>query len=234
VEYTDDLFLYEEILLLALKDKEGTIASGAMYNFATGGAILAELLLQERITVEESKKKKFLSVINPESLNDSLIDEWLVKMSSARKRLVLQTWVSKIANTKDLKHRVAAQLCRRGILKMDEDKVLLLFARKIYPEINPVPEKLIIERLHDAIFTDTDDIDVRTIVLLSLAKSGNILPVIFDKKQIKQRKKRIEQIVNGEIAGRATKEAIEAMQAAVMVACIIPAVMTTTIAATSH
>ena len=47
-------------------------------------------------------------------------------------------------------------------------------------------------------------------------------------KEIKQRKKRIEQIVNGEIAGKATKEAIDAMQAAVMVACIMPAIMMTT------
>ena len=234
MKYTDDLFLYEEIMLLALKDEEGTIASGAMYNYAVGGAILAELLLRQRITVEQSKKKKLISVIDTEPLNDSLIDEWLMKMSSAKKRSTLQTWVSKIANTKDLKHRVAIQLCHRGILKMDEDTVLLLFTRKIYPEIDPEPERLIIDRLQNAIFTDDDDFDAPTVVLLSLAKSANILPVIFGKKEIKQRKKRIEQIVNGEITGKATKEAIDAMQAAVMVACIIPAIMTTTITASTH
>ena len=41
------LFLHEEILLLALRDEEGTIA-GAMYQYAIGGALLAELLLQTR------------------------------------------------------------------------------------------------------------------------------------------------------------------------------------------
>ena len=117
---------------------------------------------------------------------------------------------------------------------MDEKTILLLFTQRIYPEINPEPEREIINRLHNTIFTDTDDIDARTIVLLSLAKSANILPVIFGKKEIKQRKKRIEQIVNGDIAGKATKEAIEAMQAAVMVACMMPAIMTTTITSTSH
>ena len=75
----------------------------------------------------------------------------------------------------------------------------------------------------------TNDVDARTVVLLSLAKSANILPFIFGKKEIKQRKKRIEQIVNGDIAGKVTKEAIDAMQAAVMVACIMPALMVTTI-----
>ena len=228
MQYTDNLFLYEEIMLLALKDEEGTIASGAMYNYAVGGAIIAELLLNQRIAVDESKKKKLVSVINTELLNDPLIDEWLIKMNSAKRRKTLQDWVSRIANTKDLKHRIALQLCQRGILKMDEKSILLLFTQRIYPEINPEPEREIINRLHKTIFTDTDDIDARTIVLLSLAKSANILTVIFGKKEIKQRKKRIEQIVNGDIAGKATKEAIDAMEAAVMVTCIMPAIMMTT------
>jgi len=108
---------------------------------------------------------------------------------------------------------------------MDEEKILLLFTRRIYPEINPDPEREIIGRLRNAIFTDTDDVAARTVVLLSLAKSANILPVIFGKKEIKQRKQRIEQIVNGEITGKVTKEAIDAMQTAVMVACIMPAII---------
>lgn len=33
-----NLYLHEEIMLLALRDKEGTVASGTMYNFAIGGA----------------------------------------------------------------------------------------------------------------------------------------------------------------------------------------------------
>ena len=217
-------------MLLALKDEEGTIASGTMYNYAVGGAIMAELLLSQSIAVDQSKRRKLVSVVSPQLLSDSLIDEWLMKMSSAKRRKTLQDWVSRVANTKDLKHRIALQLCQRGILKMDEKTILLLFTQRIYPEINPEPEREIINRLHNTIFTDTDDIDARTIVLLSLAKSANILPVIFGKKEIKQRKKRIEQIVNGDIAGKATKEAIEA---AVMVAVIMPMMMMTTINA-SH
>lgn len=232
MQYTDNLFLYEEIMLLALKDEEGTIASGTMYNYAVGGAIMAELLLSQSIAVDQSKRRKLVSVVSPQLLSDSLIDEWLMKMSSAKRRKTLQDWVSRIANTKDLKHRIALQLCQRGILKMDENTILLLFTQRIYPEINPEPEREIINRLHNTIFTDTDDIDARTVVLLSLAKSANILPVIFGKKEIKQRKKRIEQIVNGDIAGKATKKAIEAMQAAVMIACMMPIMMTTM--ASSH
>lgn len=71
------------------------------------------------------------------------------------------------------------------------------------------------------------------VVLLSLAKGANLLPTLFGKKNIKQQKRRIELIVNGEITGKATKEAIDAMQAAIMVACIIPAMMMS-VTASSH
>jgi len=223
------LFLHEEILLLALRDEEGTIASGGtMYQYAIGAALLAELLLSKRIEVEQSGKRKLVNLVSPTLLDEPLVDECLGKVNSAKRRAVLQTWVSRFAGVKNLKHRVAQQLCRRGILRADEDKVLLLFTRKIYPEVNPGPERELIRRLEHAIFTETRDIDPRTVVLLSLANSTGLLKIVFDKKKLKGRKARIEQIVKGEITGKATTEVIEAMQAAIFVTCIMPTLMTTT------
>ncbi len=224
------LFLHEEILLLALRDEEGTIASGTMYQYAIGAAVLAELLLSKRIEVDQSRKKKLVNFVSPTPLGDPLIDECLEKVGNAKRRAVLQTWVSRFAGIKNLKHRVAQQLCRRGILRADEDKVLLLFTRKIYPEVNPGPERELIRRLEHAIFTDTRDIDPRTVVLLSLANSTGLLKIVFNKKELKSRKARIKQIINGEIIGKAAMEAIQAMQAAIMVACITPTLIATTAA----
>ncbi len=221
-----DLFLHEEIMLLALKDDKGTIASGTHYQFALAGAALAELLLTQHISVEERKKKKYLRLENSTPLGDPVIDECLNKVVKAKKSQQLQTWISRFSGVKDLKNRVAFQLVQRGILRADEDKVLLIFKRKIYPEFNPEPERKLIKRLHEAVFTDKKDIDPRTVVLLSLANSAELLKIVFDKKELKPRKKRIEQIVNGELTGKATKEAIAAMQAAVTVAVIIPAIVT--------
>ena len=222
------LFLHEEILLLALRDEEGTIASGTMYQYAIGAALLAELLLSKRIEVEQSGKRKLVNPIVSTPLGYPLIDECLEKIFVAKRRAVLQTWVSRFAGIKNLKNRVAQQLCRRGVLRADEDKVLLFFTRKIYPEINPEPERELIARLRYAVLTDTDDIEPRTVVLLSLASSTGLLKMAFNKKELKERKVRIKQIVNGEITGKAATEAIQAMQAAVMVACIVPTMMTAT------
>ncbi len=221
----DSLHLHEEIMLLALRDKEGTVFSGTMYNFAIGGAVLAELLMEKRIDVETVKEKKLARVLITDPVGDPLMDECLSRIAGAKKRAQLRDWVSKFAQTKHLKHRVAGELARRRILRIDEDKVLWIFSRKISPEVDPNPEREVIERLREAIFGEGGEIDPRTFVLLSLAASADLLRLVFDKKQLKSRKTRTQQVVNGELTGKATREAIEAMQAAVMVACIIPAIV---------
>lgn len=224
----DKLFLHEEIMLLALRDREGTIDTGSMYKYAIGGAILAELLLSNRIRVEKIKKKKFVELVDPKSTGDPVIDECITKLQTSKRRATLETWVSRFTGVKDLKNRIAIQLCRRGILRTDEDTVLLFFKRKIFPEVNPEPEKELIRKLENAIFTDVDEIDPRTVVLLALADSADLLKMVFDKKRIKGCKNRIKEIINGEMTGQATKEAIEAMQAAVMVAVITPTIVAAT------
>ena len=220
-----DLFLHEELMLLALRDEEGTIAAGSMYHYAIGGAVLAELLLRGRIEVEEPKKK-LVNLISADPLGDPLIDECLDRISSAKRRESAQTWVSRFAGIKNLKHRVAEQLCQRGILRPEESKVLLVFSRRTYPEANPQPERELIERLRRAIFTDTEDLDPRTVVLVSLANGTGMLESVFDRKELKSRKGRIEEMISGEMAGEAARAAVETMQAVVF---LVSTITTTTV-----
>lgn len=219
------LFLYEEITLLALRNEKGTVATG-FAETVIAGAIMAELLLNERISVEQTKKQ-LVNVENSNLTGDTLLDECLERISTSKRRASISTWVSRLAHLKKLRHRVALQLCDRGILHADEDKVLLFFTRKIYPEINPVPEKRIIDRLSEAIFTEATSVDPRTVVLISLAHGAGLLSVNFDRKEIRSRKKRIEQIVKGELTGKATKSVIDACQAAIMIATMTPIIVST-------
>jgi hypothetical protein len=114
-------------------------------------------------------------------------------------------------------------------LKAEEDTVLLIFKRKIYPQLDGRVEKEIVGRLRKAIFTRMSDIDPRTVVLVSLADKTGLLRANFDKKKLKEQKKRIEEIGKGEIIGAAAQEAINAAMQAVVAASIIPVLVTTTI-----
>ncbi len=224
----DDLFLHEEVLLLALKDREGTNERGVWLDKALGGAILAELMLAGRLDVEQDRKKRFATVRSTKPLGDSLLDECLQRVQQAKKRQQLQTWVSRFAGTKGLKHRVARELCRLGVLREDEDRVLKIFRRTIYPEVDPGPERRIKARLEEAVFCDGQP-DPRTMVLAAIAQAADLLKVHFDKKRLKTRKQRLKDIVSGEAAGSATAQAVAAAQAAITAVVAI----STTVAAAS-
>lgn len=216
------LYLHEQLMLLALRDKRGTIAAdGNILLHMLGAALLAELLLQKRISLEPGKRK-LVNLDNPRRIGEPLLDECLLKLREARRRGSLKAWVRRFARLKKLNHRVARQLCRRRILRADEDTVLLFFSRKIYPQINAKPEAEIIETLRRVIFTDEDCTDPRTVVLLSLAEKANVLKNAFEKKDLRGRKARIKQVVAGECMGRVAKEVVDAMHAAVLVAVVIP------------
>ncbi len=220
------LHLYEEVLLLALKDREGTVYATSPYQYALAGAIVAELLLGNRIGLSDPKKKR-ITLKDATPFSDPILDECLERIQKAKRRASLQSWVSRFSGLKRLKHRAAEQLCRRGVLRTDEGQILLIFKRKVYPEIDHGPETEITERLRQAIFTDREDLDPQTVVLVALANHADLLNKHFDKKELKGRKKRIKQITEGDAVGDATKDAITAMQAAVVAAAVIPAVITT-------
>jgi Golgi phosphoprotein 3 len=226
MERNDSLSLPEEVLLLALHDEKGTVGMDSTYQYAIGGAVLAELLMQARIHLDTSRKK-LVHLVNAKPLGDPLLDECLRRLSAARKPASAQAWVSRFAGVKNLKHRLAEQLCDRGILQADRDRIMLLFSRRIYPEINPQPERALVERLRQAIFTESTRIDPRTVVLVALTDSASLLEKVFDKKELKKRKDRIARIIKGDAMAEATKGAIEAVQAAVMVACITPIIAST-------
>jgi hypothetical protein len=221
------LFLYEEVMLLALRDEQGSIMT-SFPDQVVAGAMLAELLLDGRITVEDSRKQR-VDVLQREVVGDPLLDECLEKMTNSKRRASLQTWLSRLAGIKNLRHRVAQQLCKRGILKADEDKILLLFKRKVYPEINSRPEKKIVSRLREAIFTDHGQLDPRTVVLISLADGAGLLEQNFGRKEIKARKGRIKQIASGDLLGKTTRDVIAACQTALIVAAVMPAIISTTV-----
>ena len=219
------LYLHEELMLLALREETGTMRNSDRLAYTLGAAIVSELLLQKRIEIDPVKKKKMLvNLIDPTLFGDPILDEVILKIKDAKRRTNLKKWVIRIAGLKKLKRRIGLQLCRRGIVREDEDTVLLLFKRKIYPEVNPQPEQKLVARLRDAIFSDSDNVDPRDAIIIALAYQTRLLRQKFDKKDLKPRKKRIKQIAEGCATAKAAKEIMEAVAAAIVVATVIPAI----------
>ena len=223
------LWLHQEVLLLAIRDDNGSF-SGGMYLYSVAGAMVSELLMQQRI-VAGLEKKQFVGVIDKTPTGDELLDELLQEILASKKVKGLQHWVFKAANMPKLKHRIADQLCDLGILRHDEKKVLWIFTQQVYPELDGSCENAIRNRMGQVMFDETVKPDGPTAVLIALANHGGLLKSNFALEELRQYKDRIKRLATGDIlAAGATQSAIQAVQAAIMVAAIIPAI---TVATTS-
>jgi hypothetical protein len=224
-----DLTLPEEVLLLALRDDAGTIPMGSMYSYAVAGAIVAELALRERITVEKVKRSQLVQLVDERPTGDPLLDDAQARIRKAKRRASVTSWVGRLAQAKS-RDRVAQKLVQRGILRRVEGRVLVFFPRKTWPTANPRPEARIIERLRRAIF-DGETPDARTAVLIGLVFPSGLLGHVFEKRELRGRKKHIQQISAGsypaDVTSQAVKAAIEATMAAVMSATMATTVATT-------
>ncbi len=222
-----DLRLHQELLLIALRDDTGTPESRAgMVDIALGGAILSELVIEGCVSIAEGKKP-LVDLVAAKPLDDAVLDECVDLVAAAKRRRRAADWVSRFARLGRLRPRVAEGLCRRGILEDSEARVLLLFKRKAFPEIDPEPERRLVGRLREALESD-GDLDPRTGMLLALAHATGMLRVHFDKATLKRRQQRLERIAEGDAIAGAAREAVRAAQAAVVAATTAAMIATTT------
>lgn len=228
------LMLHQEVVLLALRDDKGTFASG-MYLYSIAGSMLSELLLQQRIITNDDEKET-VAVIDDSKTGCETLDDLLKQIDDCQKHQGLQDWVYRAAQMDKLNHRIAESLCEKGILKKETGKVLWVFSRTIYPELDGSYEDSIRRRMSDIMFQTEAKADSRTGVLIALALHGNLLTPNFAPDELSQHKERIKEIAEGQhLAAGATQAAITAVQAAINAAVIASTVATTAaISAANH
>jgi hypothetical protein len=219
-------------MLLVLKDDTGTLESHAhMYQLALGGALLSELVLAGAVSID-SDKKQLVRRVSGRTFKDPILAECLQLVESSKKERSAATWVSTFGRIKKLRHRIAKDLCRKGILEDSEDKVLLLFTRQVYPTINPVPERKLVERMREAVLGSSNELDAELVLLIALANASGLLRIRFSKQELKQSKERLEKITQGELVGAATADAVEAAQAMMQMA-VMSSIITSTVITSS-
>jgi len=224
--------LYEGLVLLALQEETGN-TTGSYLEYTIAAAILAELLLLERIRVNADNKDK-VKVLDSSPTGDTVMDEALQKIADKKRPDTIKNWVSRIAQISKLKHKVAKQLVADRIVKSEDKKVLWIFSYKVYPELNPEPEQQLRTDMRRLVIDNPIEVDPRISLLVALAKSANLLKTMFSKDELKNHRERIDKIAKGEELGALTQEVISAVQAAMMVAVMMPAIMAATTASTSN
>ena len=209
-----ELRLHQELLLMALDDEKGSIRA-TNFKYALCAGLLAELVLEGRVTLERGSKPSKDRIIpaNPKLLSDPLLDEVLRKVQGSKKTRSPKEWVSKLSAMSALRKRVGTGLVRRGVLRERNARVLLLFPWTFYPALDPAPKRRLVERVRAAVVGD-EVLDDRTAIVVAVASVTGVLKPVLGKQVLKDRKARIEQIAEDQYIAAATKKAVQEAAAA--------------------
>ena len=97
---------------------------------------------------------------------------------------------------------------------------MLFFTRKLYPTIDPVPERRLVDQLRSVIFRDSTSPDAETVIVVALANATGLLPIHFNKKDLRRRKRHLKRLTEGNMAGAAAQQAVLAAQQAAIAAVV--------------
>jgi hypothetical protein len=224
-----ELPLTAELLLLILDDDEGKpMVDTTKRKAGVAGAAVLQLVLDGALDLGpgDAKRARLVAVPGAAEPRSPVLVE-------ARDRAVAQKpkdAVARIGGASDWKGRaddlqeaVLAELAEAGVLERVERTHVGLFTSKRWVLLRPEVEAEITRRI--AAVLDGGQPDSRTAALLALANAVGVLPKVFpdrDKKAMRQRAKEIEQLSWG---GEAVSRAIADVQAAVVVAVTVPAVV---------
>jgi len=221
-----DLTIPESLLLLALNEETGE-RKGTFLPYALAGAALTELLLQGRLA-EAGHPAKKLEIVDSTPTGDAFLDSCLERVAEKGSGKDARAYIESLGARANLLHPLYDRLTDRGILSEQKSKMLFVLTRTTHPEADHAPEQALKDRLAKAIAGD-GHVEERDSVIIALALHTDILKYNFDKDELRKNKSRIKKIADGNLLPpNAAIKTIHAMQAAVMIAAIVPAIVVST------
>jgi len=104
------LTIFEELLLLALRDEKGTVRTGSWPHLAIGGGILSELALHGFIDLEKRRRTDRVVLRGSPAPGHPLLSRGIARISEAKRPASAKTWVMRFAKMKGLRAAAAARL----------------------------------------------------------------------------------------------------------------------------
>jgi hypothetical protein len=208
----------EEIFLFALDDREGSLKPlpVSALEYALPGALLMELAFLDRIDID----LKRLQVVNAEPTGNILLDDVLDQVKRQDDAQPTSYWLSIFAGqAKQIQEHILAQLISKGILKMEDKKILWVFKTRRYPMIDNREIKEVKTRLRELIFSNEIP-DPREAILVSLVDACRLFDDLFSEEEYERVRPRIKALARLDLIGqeiaRSIREIAQAMALAMM------------------
>jgi len=196
------LTMPEEIILLLLDDKTGRPIGlpAPAGDYALASAILMQLSLDGRIDTDPEK----LMVTSHLPSGDAVMDEALKLVSTNAGQRDSRHWIVELGRRAEgFREMTLERLVAKGVLHKEEGRFLWVFADRRYPKA-PEGELDVMEvraRLR-AVILSNEIPDPHDSLMIGLARSAGIIPLILSAAEQEKYGKRVDQVADLEELGR--------------------------------
>lgn len=211
-----------EIFLLLTTDEGGAESWGTQTGWALSAAMIADLLIEERVALSEDKDPR-VSIVDALPTGRTVLDKVLSRVvekdGTKLSTLVQDSKLNPEAEVVDV-------LVGDGVVDVVPKKFLGLIPEK-RPTLNPVPEREIRERLRNVIAGGRPTATDATLlaILQGLGVAKKVLSDEADGMSARELKQRVEQVSDEVSVGVAIKRALDSLNSAILTAAIVPVVI---------
>jgi hypothetical protein len=212
------MLIAEDLLLLATDDVTGkSTVSSVQLEPALAGAVLMELVVAGRVTIEGEGRHAMVVITDRTPLGDPVLDAALQSLID-KAPLKPGTAIHRLA--KGLRDRLNSQLEEHGLLRRESGKVLGVFPTTRWPAQDSGYEAEV--RSHVVgVLRDGLEPDARAALIITVLTAADLLTTVVDKGDLKAAKARGTQIGEGNWAGDSVRKVIQETQAALAAAVMV-------------
>lgn len=219
----EQLTVPQAFVLLQVEPDGRKSLDGQTLDTGLAGAVLADLALRGVLSLQGG----LVTVVNGAATGDPVLDGVVGSIAASGAPRKAKWWVSRLGKQR-LRDDVFAGLVARGIISVEQGKVLGLFPTTKHPERDGVPEALLRSGIGDVLAGRAGPTPFSAAVI-GLLDATNTLRKQFgavDKDLVKE-------ITSGTWASPAVKAVLEEIEAATIVVIMAATMATTTSIVTS-
>ena len=207
-----ELRLSEELFVLALDEKRGTIApfKREYFKYGVAAALLQELLILQKLKLDED----IIILLEANSFGDKLLDPVLEILEQSVKNKKVQHWVSKIGGKfGKFKKILLDDLMDKGILRPREEPGVHeekpgLFHRQRFRTWNDIPLQRLRKRLNNILVYGGEP-DPGSLRLIGLIHACKLTRRVFTDKEDQERvMQRIDELTWGDVFKKAVRSVV--------------------------
>lgn len=216
------MLIAEDLALLLTDDESGRpMTSGQRVDLALAGGVLLELLMTGRVTIAGAGHpagKDRVVVLDPGPAGDPVLDEALARVRERPRKA--KDVLPRL--TKELRPTLLDRLTKRGLLRLEESKILGIFPTRQHLPSDDGYERSLRAAIQEVLVVGRTPTE-REVALVSVLQSVDQVPRVLGEVGVPKRelRRRAKSLAEGEAVGDAVRQAIQAMDgamAAVMVA----------------